>query len=228
MARKGLIHGDSITQGSNATTPQLAYPALLGGILGIDILTNASSGRTVQESVLSWNATNSLENVIYNPTIAQQLYNPIIEYDSIFDFLLFRLGVNDCLQKPGSSTSVMTFKDTYKRCLKFFINSGWPANIIHLVNIGSYLGWTDEVKDAVIVYNTAISELCLELGLTLIDLNSFDKQHVIAELYSDDVHPNNLGHMEHAQFIASELQKEVNPPSGNQTLYIKHGRFTIS
>lgn len=198
-----IIHGDSITAGSSASVSGNAYTNLYKNITGLDVWPMGVSSRTVQESVQNWNVTNSLVNVVFSPTNDQAQYQPVFSYDSDFKYIIFRLGINDCLQKPSSSTSTITFKSEYIRCLNRFLELGWPVNRIKLINIGSYLGSNSEIIQAVSNYNTAITEICNQLNFQLIDLAGYDSTQNINTMYADDVHPNDLGHSNHATYIAS-------------------------
>lgn len=136
---KVIFHGDSITAGANATNPSLSYSAKYAQATGYNVQTMAQYSRTIQEGVQSWNNQNSLQNVVFSPTPDQQQYSPIIPYDSSYRYLVFRLGINDCIQKAGSNTTVSTFKSTYKSCLQHFMAvAGWPNYKIKLIGIGSY------------------------------------------------------------------------------------------
>lgn len=199
------IYGDSISAGAGASTPDKAYYAIYEDITGLLVHTMSQYSRTVQEGVQSFNVTNSLENVVFSPTEDQQQYNPVLEYatSSNYKYIFFRLGVNDCLQKPGSGTTVTTFKNTYRDCLQVFIDKGWPRNRIKLINIGTYLGSDTEVQQAVIDYNQAILELGTEFNFQVVDLYTLDSNNDRPSLYGDDVHPNDIGHELHGEYLAS-------------------------
>lgn len=199
------IYGDSISAGAGASTPSKAYYAIYETLTGLQVRSMSQYSRTVQEGVQSFNVTNSLENVVFSPTADQAQYNPVLEYpaNSDYKYIFFRLGVNDCLQKPNSSTNVTTFKDTYRECLQEFLDKGWPRNRLKLVNISTYLGSVSEVQQAVIDYNQAISELGTEFNFDVIDLNTLDADNNRPSLYDDDVHPNDAGHNLHGEYLAS-------------------------
>jgi len=199
-------HGDSITEGANASSQSLAYPAIYQGATGLFFRTMSKYSKTVQENVQSWNATNSLENTIFSPTPEQAQYNPVFSYDPDYKYIMFRLGINDCLQKPGSATSAATFKNKYLACLNRFFDLNWPANRLKLINIGTYHGPNGEVAQAVIDYNAAIAQIGAEKNIQVVDLYSFDLANGGAALYDvDGVHPNNNGHSKHGLYIASQL-----------------------
>lgn len=199
------IYGDSISAGAGASTPDKAYYAIYEDVTGLLVHTMSQYSRTVQEGVQSFNVTNSLENVVFSPTADQAQYNPVIEYpaNSNYKYIFFRLGVNDCLQKPNSDTDVTTFKNTYRDCLQVFIDKGWPRNRIKLLNISTYLGSVVEVQEAVVEYNQAIAELATEFGFDLVDLNTLDADNNRPSLYGDDVHPNDAGHQLHGEYLGS-------------------------
>lgn len=200
-----IIYGDSISAGAGASAPDKAYYAIYEDVTGLQVRTMSQYSRTVQEGVQSFNATNSLENVVFTPTADQAQYNPVLDYagNTKYKYIFFRLGVNDAIQKPGSSTNVTTFKDTYRDCLQVFIDKGWPRNRLKLINIGTYLGNNSETAQAVIDYNGAIAELATEFNFDLIDLNTLDAENNRPSLYGDDVHPNDAGHLLHGNYIAS-------------------------
>lgn len=202
---KIAIYGDSISAGAGASTPNKAYYAIYESLTGLQVHTMSQYSRTVQEGVQSFNVTNSLENVVFSPTADQAQYNPVLNYpaNNDYKYIFFRLGVNDALQKPNSSTNVTTFKDTYRDCLQVFINKGWPRNRIKLLNIGTYLGNNTETAEAVVDYNQAIAELGAEFNFQVVDLNTLDANNSRPSLYDDDVHPNDAGHELHGEYLAS-------------------------
>ena len=202
---KVIIHGDSITADAGASDHNHAYYMIYQTATGYPVTTMAQYSRTVQEAVQSWNATNSLYNVVFDPTPDQELYNPLIPYDPTYRYLMFRLGINDCLQKPSSSTNVTTFKDTYKECLQAFLDLGWPKNKIKLINISSYLGADAEVIQACIDYRSAIEEIGEEMEFQVLNLQPLDAANNPPDLYADLVHPNDAGHLLHGNYLISQL-----------------------
>lgn len=199
------IYGDSISVGAGASNNNNAYYSIYEDITGLQIHTMSQYSRTVQEGLQQFNLTNSLENLIFNPTSDQLLYSPVLTYsgNTNYKYLFFRLGVNDILQKVGTISTKDTFKETYKECLNEFLLKGWPRNRIKLINIGSYLGNIGEIQQALITYNQAVFEIGNEMGFQVVDLHTLDTQNNPSSLYADDVHPNDLGHFLHGSYIAS-------------------------
>lgn len=200
-----FLVGDSITAGAGASNPSLAYPPMLESISGRPVRTSATYGRSVQESVQPWNATNSLYNILFNPTQNQSTYDLIPVYDPTIRYLLIRLGVNDIIQQSGSATNVGTFKTTYRTCLNYIMNTlNYPASKIGFIGIGHNFTYPTLIPS----YNNAISELSNEIGaLGVCDIFNADIAYCTANgvtlqsIYSDDVHPNDIGHNLHAETV---------------------------
>lgn len=199
-------YGDSITSGASATSSELAYPAVYESITGMYMRTMSAYSRTVQEAVQPWNATNSLYNVMFNPTSDQAQYNPTLPFDPTIKYIGSQLGVNDALQQPGTNTNAQTFKTAYLQCWNRLLELGWPKNRLKIANIIAYLGTNQQVKQNVIEYNLVIGQISQELGIELIDVNAFVHSFSdMSAMFSDDVHLTNLGHARLGQFWASKL-----------------------
>lgn len=198
------IYGDSITSNAGASNEANGYPAVYQGLTKLQVRTMSHYGRTVQEAATVV-PKNSLENVIFSPTPEQVLYNPVFAYDADYKYLMIRTAVNDALQKPNSLTNATTFRNKYIQCLDRFIELGWPLNKLKLINIGTYHGSNQVVADAVLEYNLVIKQIGTEKNIQVIDIHAFDLTNGNLSLYADEVHPNDLGHLKHAQYLANLL-----------------------
>lgn len=191
--------GDSITYGMTIKDRRNhCYPEVLQQLLGdrYNVRNYGLNNRNAMESGAM-------------PYTKEKRYRESLEFEP--DIVLLMLGTND--SKDTTWRGKERWKKDYRKLLDSYLNlSSAPA--IYLLTPafpqkiredGTFgMSGTRMIPDAIKEECYAIMELSEELGLPVIDINRYTKEH--PEWFSSDgVHPNKEGASRIAHFIAREL-----------------------
>lgn len=192
--------GDSLTIGSGGTK---SYPTMFGEITGATVVNHAVSGARYCESP-SGDSSKYMSTQINTATLTNA------------DYIFIQCGINDFLQgyAIGSINSTMNyFKGALHADLTSLVNK-MPAKAklicISLFPCENYYNSTTPSSNNYMfeTYNTAIAEVCNELGIPVLDgtrgcgLTSVN----FSALSSDGLHFNDMGY----NLIAVSLAKSIN------------------
>ena len=200
--------GDSITQGSCATSGRASYPAYLQRILGTQDYDVLNCGR----------AAAHLQSGGWAPYSRQTAYN--ISLASEADYVIFMLGTNDAQDALWTSdpekkaAKFASFKSQMKTLIEEYQKVGSEVIVMtspycfYLENGEPFYKYIDDIVAIQI-------ELAEEMGLDVIDLYSYSKTWGDdVYFYADGLHFYDYGYERVAQYIADyfytrELDEDV-------------------
>lgn len=157
--------GDSITAGSGLANPNDSYPAKLSGMLS----------KTVMNAGYPGAASSAILDVLYN-----------ILDDNKPGYMLILCGVNDLIMGYGEDGVAINIRIMIQACKD---NKTIPVIATLTPAFGNYEGLSSGIGRV----NDKIRQLCSDLDVALVDLNSAFGDNPIY-IQSDGLHPNESGH----------------------------------
>ena len=224
-----IVFGDSIPFGVGVSNVADSWPRLLAALLGVRVDVNAQPGENLQKLF----GTNSLTNLLFEPTSEQLASQPVFEIwnPNEYNKLIVEAVINDArLNGQDQYNNISTFKAAYYRILNEFNRKGCPDSSIVLMNCGIDLTADQETNDRIAAFNAVYPVMKSERpGLQIIDLHTFmaSLPEPKSQWFADGLHPNESLTPLIAQFMYNELTKIVTP-TPHPELFVKHGRFTIN
>lgn len=192
--------GDSITQGSCATSDRYSYPAYLQRILGTDNYSVFNCGR----------AAAHLQNGGWAPYRIQKAW--YMSLASKADYVIVMLGTNDAQNALWESDTdpekkqakFDSFAEQYRAVLQTYIDLG--CEVIVMTSPQAYFH-TDPYYPYVSEVVAVQKLVAEEMGLDVIDLFAYSE--TIGEdytFYSDGLHFGDAGYERVAQFVADYIK----------------------
>ena len=156
--------GDSITVGSGLASPNDSYPAKLAGMLNKTVINAGYPGA----------ASSALLDVCYN-----------ILDDNKPGYMLILCGVNDLIMGYGEDGAAINIRIMVQACKD---NKTIPV----VATLTPVFGEHEAFSSGVDRLNVMIHQLCSDLDVALVDLNSaFDDNPIYMQ--ADGLHPNESG-----------------------------------
>lgn len=223
ITKKIYICGDSIPYGVGVQNISDSWPNLLAVLLGVAVTVNAQPGENLQKLF----GTNSLTNLLFEPTPEQLANQPIFETwnSTEYEKLLIEPIINDArLNGQDEFNNATTLKAAYIKILNEFNRKGCPDSSIILMDCGVDLGADQETNNRIITFNNVIYQLQTERPLLgVIPVNAFltALPEPQTQFYADDLHYNEMLTPRFTQFVYDFLMNSVPVPP----LVIKQGRF---
>ena len=160
-----VAFGDSITAGSGLASPSDCYSVKLAGMLNNTVINKGFPGYSSGDGL----------DVIY----------PILD-DYQPGYMLILFGVNDIIMSYGAEVAVVNLRIMIQACQD---NKTIPVIATLTPVFGEHISFSSGVNRL----NGMIHQLCSELDVALVDLNSaFDDNPIYIQ--SDGLHPNETGH----------------------------------
>lgn len=190
--------GDSVTEGSAATTPANRYANIVAAHFGGYFLNRGVSGSVLQNTPSSI-TSNPLANNGRDRYVAALLGN------SKCDKVVIAYGIND-INKFSQGMTVANFENDLGEVVAGLISGGYlPQNII-LCTPGFMVNYDGDPNGPArhLAYNQAVQNVATLYGTKCADVYTAMLNNGGASLLNDDVHPNNGGHaVEAAAIIAA-------------------------
>ena len=183
--RRGMVFGDSITQGYSARMPSLAYASILGRALDAEIINQGVGGFCFDESTLD---------------------SALARYDP--DFLVIAYGTNDFSKNSDPAVFCANAKAYLDRFREIFSGRKTFA-VLPLFRSDSAV--TDPLPDARYTFDDAREMLC---GLYADDpditvIRETGIPHICEAFAADGVHPTELGHLYIAKCLAQAIRQKI-------------------
>jgi len=175
--------GDSITQGSGATTESSKYKNIVADARGCSMVADGVPSRAM-----------AVNGVVDGWITIMDQSTPV--KTKPLDKLVFLLGTNDSYY----NVDLVVFKTAYISAINKAKEKGWNNADIRICTIPFA---TSELYQNITGYNTKITEIGNELGISVVDVYGTMVANGGATLLSGDgVHPNDAGHLVIANTIA--------------------------
>ena len=157
--------GDSITAGSGLASPSNCYSVKLADMLNKTVINEGVPGNSSGEAL-------------------DRLYPILDDYKP--GYVLILIGVNDLIMGYGEDGAAINIRIMIQACQD---NKTIPVIATLTPTFGSYA----RLSGGVGRLNVMIRQICADLDVALVDLNSaFDNKEIYMQ--SDGLHPNESGH----------------------------------
>lgn len=187
--------GDSIPNGSGASSHNNCYAALTAAALGMTELNNAIPGKTVVEQTPSTNPGSWCRASIVNCQLSGRIINSIFSGK----YWVFHCGMNDVNFNLSTSQAISNI-DTIIQTL---INYGIPKSNIILGNI-TYSTYVNYNEGRAQTINAGILNIAQNKGVRHVDFYTVSK-NTSGFLSVDSIHPSDTGHAALSQALLSAI-----------------------